>query len=57
LVIENLKKDYNVGINENERIKIFSKKTTEIITYFNSEEGKKIRCYIKGYENKYVLLQ
>jgi hypothetical protein len=60
ITIQEFKNSYVVetkNISSVELARLFAKNPSEIIAFFDTEAGKKIRCYIKGYRNRYDLLE
>lgn len=60
LAIKEFRDDYVIdtrNISSMGLSQLFSKKPSEIIAFFNTDAGKKHECYIKGYRNRYDLLE
>ncbi|MFC4674500.1 hypothetical protein [Dysgonomonas termitidis] len=55
-IISNFKADYTIDMSKIAQEKLFKKPPSEIIAFFNTDNGKKYRCYIKGYRNRNDLL-
>lgn len=56
-IIKEFRGFYSLDMGEMAKAELFKKKPAEIIAFFNTDAGKKIKCYIKGYRNKYDLLE